>query len=483
MCLLSNVVIADVKKSPFGIIPGQATRTSTTRTAFMTPPAGTAAATRLNPSLTVEAVFAADIDGEQFRSKVRLSDHPEIATWLLSLLDCLLIQQGRLPGEPRIAVPQGTEAVQLLIDARILSPQPQPDGLMGLQLAQNFDVKLLMLARRRGLPARSTLLPFLDDADLTRWLLSRCARPAAAPAPASDALAEKLAAHDILVSELPPPDAWFPDPAEPVDLAAELTSAALVIGQPAGAPLPTEVRNILGRHVPALPPDTALLWGQDAGTGMMYPTVWSGATAADVERVAGTGAVARAAQWDRQRAAARESLRTRRYAELRGILPDAQRAKLRRYFRQLVERGYFPSLGDGQVELRASLHNQRTAAALHHGLAGIVNSIGDEPVIASYSYLACYEAGAVLARHRDRKQCAYNLSLVLDMQGPAGEPEPWPIYMELDGSPQAVLLQVGDGLCYSGTDIWHWRDALPAGHRAVICFYHFVPVGFTGSLD
>jgi hypothetical protein len=55
--------------------------------------------------------------------------------------------------------------------------------------------------------------------------------------------------------------------------------------------------------------------------------------------------------------------------------------------------------------------------------------------------------------------------------------------MELDGNPTAVLLQVGDGLCYSGTDIWHWRDALPAGQRAIICFYHFVPAGFTGSLD
>jgi hypothetical protein len=449
----------------------------------MTPAAETAATLRINPSLAVEAVFAALVDGEQFRSKIRLDDQPAIAAWLLSLLDCMLIQQGRLPGEPHIAVPQGHEAVQLLIDAHIISPQSQPNGQIALQLSETFDVKLLLYARRQGLPARSTLLPFLEDAELTRWLLNRCARPAASPAPAGAALAASLAAYDVLVSELPPPDAWFPDPAEPVDLAAELASAALVIGQPAGAPLPTEVREVLGRHVPALPPGTALLWSQDAGAGMMFPTIWDGVAAAEIERVAGTGAHARAAQWQRQREAARESLRTRRYAELRGILPDAQCRKLRRYFRQMVERGYFPALGDGQVELRASLHNQRTAAALHHGLAGIVNSICDEPVIASYSYLACYEEGAVLARHRDRKQCAYNLSLVLDMQGPTGEPEPWPIYMELDGNPTAVLLQVGDGLCYSGTDIWHWRDALPAGQRAIICFYHFVPAGFTGSLD
>jgi hypothetical protein len=73
--------------------------------------------------------------------------------------------------------------------------------------------------------------------------------------------------------------------------------------------------------------------------------------------------------------------------------------------------------------------------------------------------------------------------LVLDMQGPEGEPPPWPIHLEIDGRAEAVRLEVGDGLLYSGTDIWHWRDALPAGQRAIVCFYHFVPQDFTGSLD
>jgi hypothetical protein len=69
------------------------------------------------------------------------------------------------------------------------------------------------------------------------------------------------------------------------------------------------------------------------------------------------------------------------------------------------------------------------------------------------------------------------------MHGPEGEPPPWPIYVEIDGQPQAVLLETGDGVAYSGTEIWHWRDALPAGQRAVVCFFHFVPPDFTGSLD
>jgi hypothetical protein len=217
---------------------------------------------------------------------------------------------------------------------------------------------------------------------------------------------------------------------------------------------------------------------------MIYPTRWNpGERAPDLEHIIGTSAAHRAAQWDRQRAEARLSLHTNRYAVLREILPPVQREKLRNYVRQLIQRGYFPALGDGQVALRSSLHNPPTVAAIHAGLAGVVSSICGEPVIASYCYLSCYEEGAVLDRHKDRPQCAYNLSLVLDMDGPDGEPPPWPIYVEINGQPEAVLLKTGDGVAYSGTEIWHWRDALPAGQRAVVCFFHFVPPDFKGSLD
>jgi hypothetical protein len=92
----------------------------------------------------------------------------------------------------------------------------------------------------------------------------------------------------------------------------------------------------------------------------------------------------------------------------------------------------------------------------------------------------------VLDRHLDRQQCAYNLCLVLDYRftdGRAGEPDPWPIYLELDDKPVPALLNVGDGIFFSGRSIYHWRDALPQGQRAVVCFFHFVPPGFGGSLD
>ncbi len=466
----------------------------------MTLPKTSETAGRMNPTLIVDAFFAADVDGDYQKTKFNLRTYPEMASWVLSILDHVLCQQGRLPGERPIAEPPGGPARQLLMDGRVLFAHRRPDGVLELRLNPKLDVKLQLYARRLGLRAHYSLLPLLEDVELTRWLLTRYpvvspegfqAPPAeslpAEPLPAEplpEPLVSTLRRHGVLVDALPPADACFPDPGLPVDLAAELAPASLIFAQPAGAAIPGEVRRILGRHVPEVPADTGLIWSQDAGTGMVYPTRWTpGESPLEIERVTGTGAAARVAFWDRQRAAARLSLQTRRYATLRDILPPAQREKLRRYVRQLVERGYFPALGDGQVDLRAAIHNQPTVAALHQGLAGIVNSFCPEPVIASYCYLSCYEEGAVLDRHKDRKQCAYNLSLVLDMQGPAGEPEPWPIYMEIDGTPEAVQLQVGDGLCYSGTDIWHWRDALPKGQRAIVCFYHFVPQDFTGSLD
>lgn len=443
------------------------------------------AACQVNPSLAVDAVFIVSLDGDQQRTRLALRNHPGLAAWLLSILDFILQIQGKLPGEHRIAEPPAGPTRQLLIDGRVLFAESRSDGGQGLRLNPEFQLQLLLYARRRGARAHTALLPLAQDPDLSRWLLTHYARAGDGAQPVTGgALAEGLRQHAVLVEEPPADEAWFPDPDAPTDPAAELATAARLFTQCAGEPLPPEVRKVLGRHTPALPPEVDLVWSEDAGTGMVYPNrQTSRARQPDLAGVGGAEAARRAVFWERQREAARASLRTRQYATLRDIVPAAQREKLRRYVRQLVDRGYFPALGDGQVELRAALHNQPTIAAIHQGLAGIVNSISAEPVIASYCYLSCYEEGAVLARHKDRKQCVYNLSLVLDMQNAHGAPEPWPIYLELDGRAEAVLLEVGDGLCYSGTDIWHWRDALPKGQRAIVCFYHFVPAGYAGSLD
>ena len=443
---------------------------------------------QLNPSLTVDACFSVIVDGERRNARLNLREYPQVALWLRSILDHILAQQGRLAGEHPITPPPAGYPQQWLIDAGILYTRPQPGGVLQLGLNPEFNVQLMLDARRSGARAHNTMLALAEDADLTLWLL-RYFTDAPASVDISSippGVAESLRRHAVLVEELPPADAWYPDPEFTANLAADLAGAARVWHQPAGQPIPAEVRKVLGRHKPALPPGVDLIWAQDAGTGMVYPSRCAGDdTTAHIQALTGTAAAQRAAQWEQQREEARASVRSHRFAVLRDIVPEAQQLKLRRYVRQLRERGYFPELNDGQVALRASIHNQPTIASLHNGLAGIVNTIGEEQVIPSYCYLSCYEEGAVLDRHLDRSQCAYNLCLVLDMQylDRDGDPEPWPIYLELDGKPVPALMRVGDGVFFSGRSIYHWRDALPANQRAVVCFYHFVPPGFGSSLD
>lgn len=452
----------------------------------MTLPEPLKEANQVNPGLAVDAYFHVPFGDEVRKTVFRLHEHREVAAWLGSLLDFVLSKRGPKAGETRLAEPPGGATRDRLIRGGVILAERRPDGATALRLNPTFDACLFVTARRRDEPAHTVTLGLAEDPALTRWLLAHDPRNAARPDPAQlgGELVASLRRHHVLVDSLPPEAPTFPDASEPVDLAAELATACRVVPQPAGQPIPAAIRQVLGRQTPALPGGASLLWGEDAGTGLVFPALWpSSLGEAGIHRVAGTRAAEREAQWLAQRESARLALRTRRYAVFRDIVPLAQQAKLRRYVRQLVERGYFPDLGDGQVALRSGIHNQPTIAALHNGLAAIVSSVCGEPVLASYCYLSCYEAGSVLARHKDRPQCAYNLSLVLDMTGPAGEPEPWPIYVEIDGRPEAVLLRVGDAVAYSGTELWHWREALPAGQRAIVCFFHFVPGDFSGSLD
>lgn len=443
---------------------------------------------QVNPTLVVETLFLVKHGDDVRRTRFRLRDHPEVTAWLETFVDFIMFRQGKSPASRGIAEPPGGSTRDALVAGKVILISTRPDGGPALRLNPAVEICLAIRVRLHGEPARDTLVALAADPDLSRCLLAmeRAGPHGPDPARLDPALVATLQHHGVLVQVPPPAESWLPDPRSTADLEAELGPAAELYLQAAGQPIPTEVRQVLGRHAPPLPPGVALAWGRDAGSGLVFPTLWSDATEeAELRRLQGTGAAARAASWNQQRELARASLRTRRYAVLRQIMPPAQQTKLRRYLREIRSRGHFPALGDGQVELRCSIHNQPAVASIHEGLATIVSSICGEPVIASYCFLASYEAGAILERHIDRPQCAYNLSLVFDMQDLATgvEPAPWPIYLEVDGKAQEVLLGVGDGLVYSGTELSHWRDALPANQRAMICFFHFVPPDFTGSLD
>lgn len=435
---------------------------------------------QVNAAFRVEAHCIALVDDESRTTRFVLRLAPDVVHWLFGVIDYIQFELGRSTEARTLPPPPGGETLQRLVAGGAIFSSVRPDGGVALRLNPSLQIQLWLSVRVRGEPARVAIVNLAAQPELARWLLAACLQPSPPAVPPAGPLADELRRHGLLVTALPPPDICLPDPANPPDTAATLATAERVIPQAAGKPVPGEVCDLLGRHLPRLPTGLDLWWVVEAGTGLVLPVP---APATPPPLLPGHGAAARRAAWNAQRAIARQSLVTQRYAVLREILATASQALLRHHVRELVARGYFPPLGDEQVERRMCIHNEPTIASLHRALANIVSSICGEDVQASYCYLSCYESGAVLPPHKDRPQCQYNLSLVFDMQGPAGEPDPWPIYLELDGRPQAVLLRVGDGLVYSGTDLLHWREALPPGQRAIVCFFHFVPKDFTGSLD
>ena len=178
-------------------------------------------------------------------------------------------------------------------------------------------------------------------------------------------------------------------------------------------------------------------------------------------------------------------------AIIRGAINPVQLAMFRPYLRGLAREGW---LRWNELEKdRMLLRREPLCEFLHHQLCPLVAAIVDEPLKPSYSIYAHYHPGAILARHRDRPQCKYNVSLVLDAQAEAqaeahaedraGGDDAWPLYIETRTGVHAAALAPGDAVLYSGTDAWHWRDAQPAGHSLGGAFFHYVPVSFTGSLD
>lgn len=211
---------------------------------------------------------------------------------------------------------------------------------------------------------------------------------------------------------------------------------------------------------------------------------------------------ATAARWRRKLDDAHSKFVESRYAVLPEILPPAQMAAMRRFYRAYVDAGFMP-FGDPQVPNRFRQHNEPFAATLHRSCALLMSRIVGEEVIPSYSYAASYKEGASLRPHTDREQCEYSISFQVDYTPEqSGQRSPWPLYVEPLGSSTdgisddwfdeyskerpgkiGVNLASGDGLIYKGRELVHYRFELPPGHRSTSLFFHYVPETFTGSLD
>jgi hypothetical protein len=239
-------------------------------------------------------------------------------------------------------------------------------------------------------------------------------------------------------------------------------------------------------------PAAPILWVRRAGSGMQLPYTLTPELARVVGQVrrgprdAPTPDVLLAvgaaggpdddaqerASWRRQVRGWRRELRTSGYAVLRDLFPCVFSAAVRTYYRRLEREG---SLLDGDARRRGAplVHDEPLLVFLGAQLAAVVRQVTRERVRSTFSFLRIYGGGAVLARHRDRPACRWNIDLVV-----GGDPTPtrgaaWPLRIAARSGRRAVRLGLGDGVLYRGTDLTHWRSAQPAGQSTVLACFHY----------
>jgi hypothetical protein len=186
--------------------------------------------------------------------------------------------------------------------------------------------------------------------------------------------------------------------------------------------------------------------------------------------------------WLRRVTESAAQFRKKGYAPVSGLIHPFHVAALRRYYRHQIRCGAI-RLGDEQSSRRYAVHNESVARFFHHQMANAVSALVGESVKPSYVYLASYLSGAELKKHIDREQCEFSVTLCLDFSPEPDLATSWPIRLQTPGGKVAVYQGLGDGLVYRGTQVPHYRHALPDGCTSTSIFFHYVPEKFSGTLD
>ncbi len=427
-----------------------------------------------------------EASGENADFGYPLKRYPEMRELLLALL------QGQPQGAFAHLSPALIEELHgkdiLLINATAAG-KSRFEATNVIGLSPQVTLSMLVFARFANAPAQRKLMVLGGHRAASIWMLRAVADPqiAADFGELGVLEIETLTALGVLVDADPPQIVAFPQPAATDDWQRESAQAEHVFLQRQGEAIPPKVLQLLGSKMPDLP-EADILWSCDTVTRLPFASAIPAEKIETLDtdpaqRATLPAVVERKEHWRNTINVARVEYKKQAYAQLNDIIPKAQRPALREHVRRLIPAHYFGPIGDTQVERRMSMHSEPVTGSLHMRLAKLVSNIVGRTVLPSYSFLGCYLEGSVLRRHTDRPSCQYNLSIVFDMCDMQGNPvDPWPIYLHANKKTVACNLEVGSGVVYRGTDIEHWRDALPPGQRAIVCFYHFVNDDFRGSL-
>jgi hypothetical protein len=146
---------------------------------------------------------------------------------------------------------------------------------------------------------------------------------------------------------------------------------------------------------------------------------------------------------------------------------------------------------------RFVVHDWPEFTALQETLVERVSELAGEPVEPSYNFLSLYTKMGVCQPHLDAPSAKWTLDICIDQS------EPWPIsFSQIVPWPETLdelraisfdtikadpglrfreeVLMPGDAILFTGTNQWHYRDALPPGPGKRFCellFFHFFPRG------
>jgi hypothetical protein len=164
------------------------------------------------------------------------------------------------------------------------------------------------------------------------------------------------------------------------------------------------------------------------------------------------------------------------------IIHPVQLGAIRRYYRELIGEG-FVRFGDPEWPDRFFSARDGLTYFFQQQFTTIISEIAGEKVKPSFSFFASYHAGSDLKAHRDREQCHYAMSVLLD-HNQAEDVSSWPIYLQPPGAPEAVPVSIslGDGLLSFGEEVLHYRPPLADGY-STHWFLFWVPESFKGPLD
>ena len=350
---------------------------------------------------------------------------------------------------------------------------------------EHLDINLTIIARFAEQPSSRKSLDIVTNPFLAKWIMSNYLANEMDIASLNSEKLDELKSLGVLVDQQPPSIVYYPS-LDDSDWQQQITTAERLYLQVENTPIPEPMLKLLGTKTPEVP-NANIIWGCEAGSRLPFATVVPENKINELDlnpdSTSSKSLVKKQrTQWKQKIDLARVNFKRQAYVKIEDIISSKQQLTLQRHMRELVSHHYFGPLNDGQVERRMGIHNESVTAALHLRLTKLVGLITGEDLKPSYAYLGCYLDGAELKPHTDRPQCQFNLSIVFDISDEQGQmPEPWPIFLKKNNKTTAVNLSIGSGLLYRGTELEHWREPLPKGQRAIVCFYHFVQKTFKGS--